>query len=45
MLMSSIGWTRSSLGIVIVDAEGFFPDKPGIMGLREAFFAADRDGL
>jgi hypothetical protein len=28
MLMSSIGWTRSSLGAVDADAVNFFPDKP-----------------
>jgi hypothetical protein len=28
MLMSSIRWTRSSLGTVDVDVANFFPDKP-----------------
>jgi hypothetical protein len=42
MLMSSIGWTRSSLGAVDVDAANFFPDKPGVRGSREAFLAAAR---
>jgi hypothetical protein len=37
MLMSSIGWTRSSLGAVDVGAANFFPDKPGRRGSREAF--------
>jgi hypothetical protein len=42
MLMSSIGWTKSSLGTVDADVEGFFPDKPGIRGSSEAFLAAAR---
>jgi hypothetical protein len=42
MLMSSIGWTRSSLGAVEVDAASFFPDKPDVRGSREALLAAAR---
>jgi hypothetical protein len=42
MLMSSIGWTRSSLGVGEVEAANFFPVEPGRRGLREAFFAVAR---
>jgi hypothetical protein len=42
MLMSNIGWTRSSLGVVAVEAVNFFPDKPGRRGSREAFLVAAR---
>jgi hypothetical protein len=42
MLMSSIGWTRSSLRVVNVEAANFFPAEPGKWGSREAFFAAAR---
>jgi hypothetical protein len=42
MLMSSIEWTRSSLGVGDAEAANFFPAKPGGWGLREAFFAAAR---
>jgi hypothetical protein len=42
MLMSSIGWTRSSLGVDDVEAANFFPVEPGRWGSREAFFAAAR---
>jgi hypothetical protein len=38
MLMSSMGWTMSSLGVVEAEAANFFPDKPGRRGSREAFF-------
>jgi hypothetical protein len=42
MLMSSIGWTRSSLSAVDVEAAKFLLDKLGIRGSREAFLAAAR---
>jgi hypothetical protein len=42
MLMSSMGWTRPSLGVVDVEAANFFPDKPGRRGSREAFLVAAR---
>jgi hypothetical protein len=35
MLMSNIGWTRSSLGIDDVEAANFFPDKLDRRGSRE----------
>jgi hypothetical protein len=42
MLMSSIGWTRSSLGVDDAEAANFFPVEPSGWGSREAFFAAAR---
>jgi hypothetical protein len=42
MLMSSIGWTRSSLGIGDAEAANFFPVEPDRRGSREVFFAAAR---
>jgi hypothetical protein len=42
MLMSSIGWTRSSLGVGDAEAANFFPIEPSGWGSREAFFAAAR---
>jgi hypothetical protein len=42
MLMSSIGWTRSSLGVGDAEAASFFPVEPGERGSREAAFAAAR---
>jgi hypothetical protein len=42
MLMSSIGWSRSSLGVGDAEAVNFFPVEPCRWGSREAFFAAAR---
>jgi hypothetical protein len=42
MLMSSIGWSRSSLGVGDAEAVNFFPVKPGRRGSIEAFFAVAR---
>jgi hypothetical protein len=42
MLMSSIGWTRSSLGVGDAEAANFFPVEPRGRGSREAFFAVAR---
>jgi hypothetical protein len=39
MLMSSIGWTRSSLGVGDAEAANFFLVEPSEWGSREAFFA------
>jgi hypothetical protein len=38
ILMSSIGWTRSSLAWVDGDAEGPFSDEPGENGWSAAFY-------
>jgi hypothetical protein len=40
MLMPSIRWARSSLGVGDAEAANFFPVEPGMWGSREAFFAA-----
>jgi hypothetical protein len=42
MLIPSIGWTRSSLGVGDAEAANFFPIEPGRWGSREAFFAVAR---
>jgi hypothetical protein len=42
MLMSSIRWARSLLGVGDAEAANFFPVEPRRWGLREAFFAAAR---
>jgi hypothetical protein len=42
MLMSNIGWTKSSLGVGDAEAANFLPVEPGGWGSREAFFAEAR---
>jgi hypothetical protein len=37
--MSSIGWTRSSLGVGDPEVANIFPVEPGRRGSKEAFFA------
>jgi hypothetical protein len=42
MLMSSMGWIKSSLGVGDAEAVNFFLVEPSGWGSREAFFAAAR---